>query len=147
VRVVVPQVKAATSREQERTREWFINHALPKAIRVAQASAYDVLRAHGVIDRARARSGRGHSRDDRQVGKHTPIEVAPRLLSDDEINELAESCLALLDIQGQTIDRTLSEMSVDAGGFLLPEDAPKVRTRALARAGATPEKEGREGNG
>jgi hypothetical protein len=70
------------------------------------------------------------------------------LLSDEEITELAESCVALLVTQGQTIDRSLSEMSVEAGGFLLQEDAPKVRTRAevLTRAGATKQNDGREDN-
>lgn len=151
VREVVPQVRAAAAREQERTREWFINHALPKAIRVAQASAYDVLRAHGVINESRSRSsssGRNHP-DDRQVGKYIPTEITLHLLSDEEINELAGSCVALLVTQGQTIDRSLSEMSVEAGGFLSQEDAPKVRARAevLARAGATTQNDGREGDG
>jgi hypothetical protein len=151
VREVVPQVKAAAAREHERTREWFINHAMPKAIRVAQASAYDVLRSHGVINESRSRSSRSGGRnhpDDRQVGKHIPTEITPRLLSDEEITELAESCVALLVTQGQTIDRSLSEMSVEAGGFLLQEDAPKVRTRAevLTRAGATKQNDGREDN-
>lgn len=59
VEQVIPQVKAATTREHERTREWFINQALPKAVRVAQASAYDVLRAHGHINEPRAQ-GEAH---------------------------------------------------------------------------------------
>ena len=151
VREVIPQVKAVAAREQEHMREWFINHALPKAIRVAQRSAYDVLRAHGVINESRSRSSSsGRNRpDDRQVGKHTPAEITPHLLSDEEINELAESCVALLVTQGQTIDRSLSEMSVEAGGFLLQDDAPKVRARAegLTGAGATTQNSGREGNG
>ena len=151
VREVVPQVKAAAAREHERTREWFINHAMPKAIRVAQASAYDVLRAHGVINGSRSRSSStGRNRpDDRQVGKHIPTEITPHLLSDEEINELAESCVALLVTQGQTIDRSLSEMSVEAGGFLLQDDAPKVRAKAesLTRAGATTHNDRREGDG
>jgi hypothetical protein len=149
VREVVPQVRAAAAREHERTREWFINHAMPKAIRVAQRSAYDVLRAHGVINESRSRSsGRNHP-DDRQVGKHTPTKITPRLLSGEEITELAESCVALLITQGQTIDRSLSEMIVEAGGFLLPEDAPKVRARAevLTRSSAANQNSGREGNG
>lgn len=131
VREVVPQIKAAAAREHERTREWFINHALPKAIRVAQASAYDVLRAHGQISEPRARNGNSHHRpEDRRIGKPAPTPTTPRLLSDEEITELAEGCVALLVTQGQTLDRSLSEMSVEAGGFLLPEDAPKVRAKA-----------------
>jgi hypothetical protein len=150
VREVVPQVRAAASREHERRREWFINHALPKAVRVAQRSAYDVLRSHGVINESRSCNGNGRIHpDDRQVGKHIPTEIAPHLLSDEEINELAESCVALLVTQGQTIDRSLCEMSVEAGGFLLRDDAPKVRARAevLARTSATTQNDRREGDG
>ena len=151
VREVVPQMRAAAAREHERTREWFISHALPKAVRVAQASAYDVLRAHGHVNESHSRSsgnGRNHP-DDRQVGRHIPVKITPRLLSDEEISELAQGCVALLVTQGQTIDRSLSEMSVEAGGFLLQEDAPKVRARAevLTRAGAPAQNSGREGNG
>ncbi len=75
--------------------------------------------------------------------------IPPQLLSDGEITKLAQSCVALLATQGQTIERTLSEMSIEAGGFLLPEDAPKIRARAevLALAGAVNQNSGREGNG
>jgi hypothetical protein len=137
---IIPRVRAAAAQEQERTREWFINHALPKAIRVAQASAYDVLRAHGVIKGSPSRGGgggRSHP-DNRHVGKHTPAKTEPRFLSAEEINELAEGCVTLLVIQGKSIELTLSEMRVEAGGFLLPEDIPKVREKAegLVRARA-----------
>jgi hypothetical protein len=59
-----------------------------------------------------------------------PAKVEPRFLSDQEINELAEGCVTLLAIQGKSIALTLSEMSVEAGGFLLPEDIPRVREKA-----------------
>jgi len=121
------QVRSATAQEYERTREWFINHALPKAIRVAQRSSYDVLRAHGLINE----TGPGrNSCDSRRVGKHIPKEITPRLQSDEEIRDLAESCVALFVRQGKSIDQTISEMRVEAGGFLLEEDARKVRARA-----------------
>jgi len=131
-REILPQVRSAAAREHERTREWFIKDALPKAIRVAQRSAYDVLRANGAITGPRTRNnGSNHSHsNDRNVGKHTKSEIAARRLSDEEINELAEICVALALTQGKAIDLTISEMSVNAGGFLLPEDAPKVRTGA-----------------
>ena len=131
-REVLPQIKSAAAREHERTREWFINNALPKAIRVAQRSAYDILRAKGAINEPRARgsnSERAHS-NSRDVGKHIKTEIAPRQLDDQEIKELAMGCLALLETQGQTIEQTLSEMSVEAGGFLLPEDALRLRIMA-----------------
>jgi hypothetical protein len=45
----------------------------------------------------------------------------------------------MLETQGQSIEVTLSEMSSEAGGFLLPEDAGRVREKAnsllSARAG------------
>jgi hypothetical protein len=126
---LVPHVRAAASWEYERTREWFITHALPKAIRVSQRSAYDVLRAHGLVNEPRPGGGKGRS-PGLDVGRQTPVEIVPRLLSDEEITGLAESCVALLEAQGQSIERSLSDMSVEAGGFLLPEDAPKVRARA-----------------
>lgn len=149
-REIVAQVRSATAQEHERTREWFSTHALPKAIRIAQRSAYDVLRAHGLINEPRSRSSGGRNYpDDQKVGKHIPTKLTPRLLSNDEITELAESCVALLVMQGQTIDCTLSEISIEAGGFLLPEDAPKVRARAesLTRAGEVTQDLRREGNG
>jgi hypothetical protein len=131
VREVVPQVKAAAAREQERTREWFINHAMPKAIRVAQRSAYDVLRSYGIIKHHRSCNGISRDYPDgRQVGKYTPNEIIPRSLSDEEITELAQSCVALLVAQDQPIERTISKMVGEAGGFLLQEDAPKVLAKA-----------------
>jgi hypothetical protein len=134
VRKVIPQVKLAAAQQQEQTREWFISHALPKAIRVAQRSAYDVLRAHGTLvePRSRGSNGAGNYSSDRSVGKHTETEPAKRRLSGEEIDELAESCIALLATQGRTIERTLSEMSAEAYGFLLPEDAAAVRARVKA---------------
>ena len=127
-------MRSATSREHERTREWFINDALPKAVRVAQRSAYDVLRAQGAIIEPGARSNNISRRpsDDREVGKYTETKIDPRRLSDAEIRELASSCLALLATQGQAIDKTLSEISIERGGFLFPEDS--VRVRAAVKA-------------
>ncbi|HEX8921020.1 MAG TPA: hypothetical protein VF766_06060 [Pyrinomonadaceae bacterium] len=135
---LVPHVRAAASREHERTREWFITHALPKAIRVSQRSAYDVLRAHGLVNEPRPGGSNGRS-PGLDVGRQRPVEIVARLLADEEITELAESCVALLEAQGQSIERSLSEMSVEAGGFLLPEDAPKVRERAESLIRSQPE--------
>lgn len=149
VRQVIPQVKAATAHEHECTRKWFINHALPKAVRVAQSSAYDVLRNYGLINERRSRNGTGRNyQDDRKVGKNISAQTIPRLLSDEEISELAGSCVALLVTQGQAISLSLSEMSVEVGGFLLPEDAQKICARAevLLRAGEVNRNSRREGN-
>ena len=151
-REIAPMVKAAAAQEQERTRQWFINQALPKAIRVAQASAYDVLRAHGVINgspssREVGRVSRSRP-DNRHVGKNKLAKVKPGSLSDREIAELAEGCVTLLHIQGQAIECTLSGMSIEAGGFLSSDDAAKVRAKAedMTRVGAMSEKEERQGD-
>ena len=128
---IVPHVRSAAAREHERTREWFDTHALPKAIRVSQRAAYDVLRAHGVINdpRSGARGGKGSA--GLEVGRHVPA-AAAEPLTDADVNELAQSCVALHETRGQAIERTLAEMGVESGGFPLPEDAPRVRAKAEA---------------
>jgi hypothetical protein len=134
-RELVPHVRSAAAREHERTREWFITHALPKAIRVSQRSAYDVLRAHGVV----VTQPRGGNRNSGlEVGRHVPAAARAELLTDDVIS-LAQSCVALLETKGPSVERTLAEMGVEAGGFLLPEDVPKVRAKAedLLRDGSS----------
>ena len=119
----------AAAREHERTREWLESRGLPKAARVAQREAYNVLRQHGLIGDAGARA----SGVTNVGGKHcAPADV--RQLSPDEIRELAETCVAMLEVHGQSIDVTLAELSADAGGLLLAEDAPKVRELAIALA-------------
>jgi hypothetical protein len=121
-----PAVRAAAAqaaaREHERTREWLETKGLPKAARVAQREAYNVLRKYGVVGEG-ARVTRADSGRDNQ----TP--VSPRPLADDEVTELAQSCVAMLEAQGRPVEVTLSEMGVAAGGFLLPEDAPRVREK------------------
>jgi hypothetical protein len=49
-------------------------------------------------------------------------------------------CITMQEIHGQSNDVTLSEMSREAGGYLLAEDAPKVRALAVSLAQATREK-------
>jgi hypothetical protein len=114
--------RRAAAQEHERTREWLESRGLPKAARVAQREAYNVLRKYGVIrDAAQASQadvGRGHPAPEREP------------LSDGEVEELAQACVAMLEVKGQSVEVTLSEMSAEAGGFLLPEDAPRVRARA-----------------
>lgn len=50
----------------------------------------------------------------------------------EEIRETAETCMALLETQGKSFDVTLSEISSEDGGWLMPEDAPRVREAAQA---------------
>jgi hypothetical protein len=104
---------------------------------VAQHEAYNILRKYGVISES-ARSARTHA----DVGRSDYTPPEPHPLAQNEVAELAEACVAMLETRGQSIDLTLSEMSAEAGGFLLPEDAPRVREMAnsLLSAGA-----GREG--
>ncbi|HEV2914264.1 MAG TPA: hypothetical protein VGX92_13385 [Pyrinomonadaceae bacterium] len=117
--------RRAAASEHERTREWLENRGLPKAARVAQREAYNVLRKYGVLDES-ARKSQGHA----DVGRSSYVAPEPHSLSDEEVNELAQACVALLETQGQAIELTLSEMSTAAGGILLPSDAPKVREKA-----------------
>jgi hypothetical protein len=117
----------AAAREHERTREWLENRGLPKAARVAQHEAYNVLRKYGVINES-ARSSRAHA----EVGRNDYVPPEPHPLTDDEITDLAGACVAMFETKGQSIDLTLSEMSVEAGGYLLPDDAPRVRDKANA---------------
>lgn len=120
----------AARREHERTREWLETRGLPKAARVAQRETYNVLRSHGVINTAAQRS-----RADLEVGRnnYTPPEAKP--LSAEETKEFAEMCVVMFEVHGQAIDVTLSELSAEAGGCLLAEDAPRVRALAESMVG------------
>jgi len=117
--------RQAAAREHERTREWLENRGLPKAARVAQHEAYNVLRKYGVISES-ARGARAHT----NVGRNDYAPPEPHPLTQAEVTELAGACVAMLETRGQSIDCTLSEMSAEAGGFLIPDDAPKVRDKA-----------------
>jgi integrase len=117
--------RQAAACEHERTREWLENRGLPKAARVAQHEAYNVLRKYGVIN-----DGSRASRAQLDVGRNSYVPPEPQPLTDDEVNDLAQACVAMRETQGQSIEVTLSEMSSEAGGFLLPEDAVRVREKA-----------------
>jgi hypothetical protein len=113
------------SREMERTREWFETKALPKAVRVAQHETYDLLRKHGGVEGRRGQGSAGL-----EVGRAAEGYTAARPLTPEEVHETAEACVALLETQGKSIDVTLSEISSEGEGWLLPEDAPRVREAA-----------------
>ena len=131
VKNAATQAAAQTAaREIARTREWFETKALPKAVRVAQHETYDLLKKHGTIDERLRRA-----RADLEVGRATSHLCKPKVahaLTTEEIRETAETCVALLETQGKAIDVTLSESISEGGGWLLPEDAPKVREAAHA---------------
>jgi hypothetical protein len=118
--------RQAAKQEHERTREWLENKGLPKAARVAQREAYNVLKNHGVIGAAAERA-----RADLEVGRNN-FRAKAKPLTEGEIKELAGVCIAMLETHGQAIDATLAEISSEAGGCLLPEDAPKVRDLAAS---------------
>ncbi|MBA3441978.1 MAG: hypothetical protein H0T92_19125 [Pyrinomonadaceae bacterium] len=120
-----PYLKTAASqaaaREHEQTRQWLEQRGLPKAARVAQREAYNVLRQHGVIT-----SAQGQARSELEVGRassYKPPEARPR--TREEIAEVAEMCVSLYEAQGKSIDLTLAEIKSE-GGWLLPEDAMKA---------------------
>jgi hypothetical protein len=116
----------SASREMERTRQWFETKALPKAVRVAQRETYDLLRKHGGVEGRRGQGSAGLEVG-RGVGDYT---AAARPLTAEEVRETAEVCVALLETQGKSVEVTLSEISSEGGGWLLPEDAPRVREAA-----------------
>ena len=116
--------RQAATREHERTREWLDQRGLPKAARVAQHEAYNLLRKYGVVggpERA--------TRSRTEIGLNSFSPVGPHPLTAEEVNDLAGACVALLATKGQSVELTLSEMSVEGGGFLLTEDAARVRER------------------
>jgi len=115
----------AAAREHLRTREWFEMKALPKAVRVAQSESYNLFRKYGTLNN-KTQSVRAEL----EIGRASEPLPQPRPLSDKEILELAESCVAMLELQGKSVDKTLAEISIDNGGWLLAEEAPKVRETA-----------------
>jgi hypothetical protein len=123
--------RQAAAREHERTREWLESRGLPKAARVAQREAYNVLRKYGVVtEPATARAPQA------EVGRSGYTPPRAQQLAEDEVEELAQACVAMLEAKGQAVEVTLSEMSAEAGGFLLPEDAPRLRRKVQLLLGA-----------
>lgn len=128
VREVAARAAAqSAAREMERTREWFEAKALPKAVRVAQRETYDLLRKHGGAEGGQGRGSAGLEVG-RGAGDHTAVAAQP--LTAEEVREAAEVCVALLETQGKPIEVTLSEISSEGGGWLLPGDATRVREAA-----------------
>ncbi len=122
---LLASARRAAAQEHERTREWLENRGLPKAARVAQHEAYNVLRKYGVIREAPRLPP---SQWEAGQNNHTPD--APHPLSPEEVTEFAHACVAMLEAQGQSIEVTLSAMCSEAGGFLLPGDVVRVREQA-----------------
>jgi hypothetical protein len=122
----------AAAQEHERTREWLESRGLPKAARVAQREAYNVLRQHGLI-------GDGaHTRARGEVGRRQCEPTEARRPSPEEIRELAEACVAMLEVHGQAVGVTLAKLSAEGGGRLCAEDADRVRALAEEMLGCPP---------
>jgi hypothetical protein len=124
--------RQAAAREHERTREWLESRGLPKAARVAQREAYNVLRKYGVV-------GETTRACNAEVGRGGHAAPGPQPLTGDEVEELAQACVAMLEVKGQSVEVTLSGMGVEVGGFLLPEDAPRLRRKVQLLLGTKPE--------
>ncbi len=127
--IAVQAAASASASEHERTRQWLDQYGLPKAARVAQREAYNIFKHQSAkIDSAERACA------DLQVGRSVSEYAPPpaRSLTPEEIAETAATCVALLEVQGKGIDVTLSEISTEAGGWLLPEDMPRVRETAHA---------------
>jgi hypothetical protein len=120
--------RSAAADEHERTRDWLERSGLPKAARVAQRETYDVLRRNGVIKDASLKAAGN-------VGSSPYVRPEPRPLSESEVDELAEACVALFEAKGQPVEVTLGGMCVSAGGTLLPEDATRVLSKVEALPG------------
>ena len=114
------------AREHERTRAWLEERGLPKAARVAQREAYNLLRQHGLIKSTPTREGR------EVCPLPPPTSPTARSLPPEELEELASTCLAMLEVHGQAVEATLAALSSDAGGDLSAADVAKVL--ALAQA-------------
>jgi hypothetical protein len=121
--------RQAASREHARTREWLEKFGLPKVARVAQRESYNILRQSGL-----ALDSTKRIKSQLQVGNGPFTPRGPKPLSPTEIAETAEYCLFRFQSDGRSIDVTLAEISVEAGGYLLADDALKVRELAEARA-------------
>lgn len=98
-REVERAVGSACSKEAALTREWLEKAGLPKAARVAQREAYNVLRAHGLIEK---NSGRGGL-----VGSTAP---AGGVETGESREETVRLCVALATtVRGVGLDELLSE--------------------------------------
>jgi uncharacterized protein YejL (UPF0352 family) len=117
----------AAEREHERTREWLEKHGLPKAARVAQREAYNLLRQYGLLKDKPQRVHEG-----REVDRQQSDTLSVQPLSAQELEELASTCLAMLEIHGQAVDATLAALGTQAGGYLASADAAQVQAMAEA---------------
>jgi hypothetical protein len=140
----------AAAREHDKTRHWFENRVLPKAVRVAQHESYSLLKQHGLLERgqqvSKSRSAAERSASELAAGRRGVHLSQAKLLSPTEVEELADLCATYQQFRGQPIEITLAELSADVGGCILAEDAPKVRGLAIEKAQAMSKEAACHGN-
>jgi hypothetical protein len=119
----------AARREHELTREWLNRQGIPKAVRVAQREAYNVLRSHGLVNPSARRATTGT-----EVGRSSNTSAPPEVqaCTPEEITELAESCVALLEAQGRPVEVTLAEVEhYSTLEFVKPDSASLTKSHPL----------------
>src|SRR5581483_1460905 len=127
-----PEITSAVRRENEGTREWFLNHALPKATRVAQRETYDLLRAHGVITKKSRHSvDVGSNHVSSQTGQGREAETARLAAFLAETSKAIRQAVATtssgtttLHIACRIVDRELGELHdrIISGEQLRPDE-------------------------
>jgi hypothetical protein len=67
------------------------------------------------------------------VGAQKPTApTAAKWLTDREVEDVAEGCVAIYFAQGRSVEEILSSMISTSGGGVLPEDIPRVRSQVDA---------------
>lgn len=117
-------VESRIAAERENLRDWLETRGLPKVARVVQREVLDTLRRNGLLKEVRQTKPRVENAD-RETHNNTS-----RRLSPPEITELAAACVSLFEVQGRPVERTISEMAADRGGFVLGEDLSAIEQAA-----------------
>jgi hypothetical protein len=106
----------------ERVRDWMDRFGIPKATRVALHEGYRVASRGGAKDEKQRRHDEWVN-----VGRAEEPGATGHRLSEIEVRMYAEMCAQLFTEKGVLPDAALADLSVEAGGAILPEDAPRVR--------------------
>jgi hypothetical protein len=122
----------AAAREHDKTRHWFEDRALPKAVRVAQHESYSLLKQHGLLKHGQLDT-KTRAAAELSAGRRGVHLSRAKPLSPAEIEELADLCATYQQFRGQPVEVTLAELSADVGGCILAEDAPRVHGLAIEK--------------
>lgn len=126
-----PEITTAVARETDKTRAWLLDYGVPKATRVAQRETYDLLRAHGVIEKKKSSGG--------QVGHYETAPVPNRAARDyaAELSSfLAENVEVIKQAVTATVRGPLSEACRHAA-----QELDELRRQVAARPPAPDELE------